>query len=320
MDFADTLALSEPDRERAVAEVGRPLELALRSALDVSAQAQEWRDATVQALKRAPSINAAASAVPAILGDVDPGPLARRLAQSMAQADLAGQLFVRDVELGTEVALRDTARFEAFLNRPFPEAIDFAVRRGLVGEEGLSDLLRRYRQTGDLAAGRVFAEIQRRAESAIQSAVRDGTSLEAFVETVEADTQSLGMGTRDRSYLDTVFRTSIQSAYGAGRFTQMTHPDVVAARPYVEYVTAGDSRVRPEHEVLHGLIFPSDSPEWARIAPPNGFNCRCSMITRKAEDVDTSRVVVHVPTEIAGVRPGADDPRFDRAPTEQVAG
>ena len=199
--------------------------------------------------------------------------MARWLAQPMAQADLAGQLFVRDVELGHEVKLQADPRFEAFLNRPFPEALDFAVRRGLLTEEGLADLLRQYRQTGEQAADRVLQEMQRRTEAALQAAIRDGQSLEGFTEAVEADTQSLGLGTRDRSYLETVFRTNVQSAYGAGRFTQMTHPDVMAARPFVQYLTVNDSRVRPEHAALHGDVFRSDSPEWHRIAPPNGYNC-----------------------------------------------
>lgn len=256
--------------------------------------------------------------------------ISRWLAQPMAQADLAGQLFVRDVELGEvePIKLRDEPRYEAFLNRPFPEAVSFAVSRGLINEEGLADLLQQYRQRGDVAAGMMLEEMQRRTEAAIQSAIREGTTLETFTDNVEQNSQSLGLGSRDASYLETVFRTSIQSAYGAGRFRQMTHPDVVAARPFVEYVTAADSRVRPEHEVLHGMVFASDSAEWHRIAPPSGFNCRCSMVTRKAEDVDTSRIAVQVPTELsytdgAGntfmVRPGADDPRFDQSPIAQVS-
>jgi SPP1 gp7 family putative phage head morphogenesis protein len=47
--------------------------------------------------------------------------------------------------------------------------------------------------------------------------------------------------------------------------------------PYLQYVTAGDDRVRPEHEELEGIIEPVDSPFWNQYYPPNGWNCRCSV-------------------------------------------
>jgi SPP1 gp7 family putative phage head morphogenesis protein len=48
-------------------------------------------------------------------------------------------------------------------------------------------------------------------------------------------------------------------------------------KPFLEYVTAGDDRVREEHEELEGTIEPVDSPFWEEFYPPNGWNCRCSV-------------------------------------------
>jgi len=50
--------------------------------------------------------------------------------------------------------------------------------------------------------------------------------------------------------------------------------------PYWEYVTAGDDRVRMQHESLDGRIFRYDDPEGARLYPPNDWGCRCDGIQR----------------------------------------
>lgn len=43
----------------------------------------------------------------------------------------------------------------------------------------------------------------------------------------------------------------------------------------LKYITAGDSRVRPEHRVLDGIIRSVDDKFWKVFFPPNGWNCRC---------------------------------------------
>jgi uncharacterized protein with gpF-like domain len=40
----------------------------------------------------------------------------------------------------------------------------------------------------------------------------------------------------------------------------------------------GDDRVRPEHAVLDQFTARADDPVWMKIYPPNGFNCRCSVV------------------------------------------
>lgn len=45
--------------------------------------------------------------------------------------------------------------------------------------------------------------------------------------------------------------------------------------PYVRYQTRGDSRVRPEHAILDGIVFRIDSQIGQKLYVPNGWNCRC---------------------------------------------
>ena len=59
------------------------------------------------------------------------------------------------------------------------------------------------------------------------------------------------------------------------------------ALPYLEYVTVGDARVRPEHAELDGVTKKVTDPFWNVHYPPNGWNCRC--IVNQVEDNEGKR-------------------------------
>lgn len=46
----------------------------------------------------------------------------------------------------------------------------------------------------------------------------------------------------------------------------------------LQYRTAGDDHVRPAHAALHGITLPPSHPFWQRYFPPNGWNCRCTVV------------------------------------------
>lgn len=46
----------------------------------------------------------------------------------------------------------------------------------------------------------------------------------------------------------------------------------------LQYRTAGDGRVRPEHRVLHNVTLPYGDPFWDEFFPPNGWRCRCTVV------------------------------------------
>lgn len=49
--------------------------------------------------------------------------------------------------------------------------------------------------------------------------------------------------------------------------------------PMLRYVTVGDERVRASHAAMNGLQRPMSDPIWDKIYPPNGWNCRCTVVT-----------------------------------------
>lgn len=49
--------------------------------------------------------------------------------------------------------------------------------------------------------------------------------------------------------------------------------------PLLKYVTVGDKRVRPEHQELEAVTRPVDDSFWDIYYPPNGWNCRCDVMS-----------------------------------------
>ena len=47
---------------------------------------------------------------------------------------------------------------------------------------------------------------------------------------------------------------------------------------YLQYRTAKDDKVRPEHAALDGVTLPPSDSFWDTYYPPNGWNCRCNVI------------------------------------------
>lgn len=79
------------------------------------------------------------------------------------------------------------------------------------------------------------------------------------------------------AYSRTVFRTNINTATAAGRFRQLQDADVSAVIPALMFQTAGDVDVRHNHAAANGVILSRDNPAWERLAPPLGYNCRCTV-------------------------------------------
>lgn len=56
----------------------------------------------------------------------------------------------------------------------------------------------------------------------------------------------------------------------------------------LQYRTAADGKVRPTHAALHGVTLPITDPFWEEYYPPNGWNCRCTVVqVRKSRYPET---------------------------------
>lgn len=84
--------------------------------------------------------------------------------------------------------------------------------------------------------------------------------------------------------LKTIFRTNLQSAYAAGSWQSiMANADHA---PWLLYDAVDDWRTRPEHRAWDGTVLPADDSWWQTHYPPNGYNCRCSVVQLTDDELD----------------------------------
>jgi SPP1 gp7 family putative phage head morphogenesis protein len=149
----------------------------------------------------------------------------------------------------------------------------------------------------------------------IGQALENGETLKDFKKRIAGVIDAKGW---QHNRVDTVFRTNMQTAYGAGRYAKQQASGRLL--PYWQYLTVGDDRVRPSHAVLNGLIFRKDDPFWEENYPPNGFRCRCAVRALTEGEVRDEGLTVQdgppgdsqytdpkTGMEYHVARPGADD-------------
>lgn len=82
-------------------------------------------------------------------------------------------------------------------------------------------------------------------------------------------------GIYNRNYLRAEYNFIASSAEMAAKWETFAAD---GDRYNLQYRTQQDDRVRPEHAALDGVTLPPSDPFWAEFYPPNGWNCRCTVV------------------------------------------
>ena len=77
------------------------------------------------------------------------------------------------------------------------------------------------------------------------------------------------------NYLKTEYEFAQSSAMMAARWKEFEKD---GDNYYLQYRTVGDKRVRKTHRMLHNITLPFSSKFWDKYFPPNGWNCRCTVV------------------------------------------
>ena len=152
------------------------------------------------------------------------------------------------------------------LQARYPEAFEYLRARGIEPSADFYDRVEAARKQAWTMSKLSDLEHIGRIKASLEKAIAEGMSFENWRKENLADLQGL-----PKSYQETVFRTTVLSSYNAGRWAHFR--DHAERRPILRYTAINDSRTRPAHRALHGLMMPVDDPRWQTLAAPNGFNC-----------------------------------------------
>jgi SPP1 gp7 family putative phage head morphogenesis protein len=82
--------------------------------------------------------------------------------------------------------------------------------------------------------------------------------------------------TYNKHYLSAEYNSAIAQSRSASMWMDFESQKGVYNQ--LQYHTVGDARVRYDHRVLENIIRPVDDKFWSIYMPPNGWNCRCTVL------------------------------------------
>jgi len=257
-----------------------------RASYDVASALKRLMDAII-----AREVGAEGGDVPDDAPDVDASMMA--FAQAIGKGRMASGLF-GGMDMAREVNAASPARVE--IPQQFKEADLINDFGDVTFNEAVRAFRQRYpvmRHVADQLATQFAPEslfwvskaanesITKRVKAVLSKALADGTTVQDF----ERATRRIAASTASwsSSYLHTVFRTNLASAYAEGRRIQARNPDLEGFVVGWEYQAVGDKDTRDNHEAANGIIWSVEDDATAKLMKvPRGFQCRCShrMLTK----------------------------------------
>jgi len=217
--------------------------------------------------------------------------------------------------------------------KPFLEQIAFLLGKINVPTAGWTDVWRDQHDVAFMVAGAYKADLLADLRQAVNKAITETRSLDAFRKDFDKIVEQRGWSYNGGRNWRTrvIYETNMRASYQAGRYAQLTDPDLLEAAPYWRYKHSDlVADPRPEHLAWNGLVLRHDDPFWKTHYPPNGWGCRCTVFatSKKRAEREGYKVSEKGPdqelvTKVVGERTGNPrvvevpkgiDPGWDYAP------
>jgi len=175
---------------------------------------------------------------------------------------------------------------------PFEEQLAFFLKKLNLPTERWDDIMRSAHDRAFMVAGAAKADLLNDLRGAVQKRMADGKGLQAFRKEFKdivlkhgwsgwtGEGSKAGWAWRTRI----IYSTNMATSYAAGRWKQLTHPDLLKLRPFWQYKHAdGVAHPRPMHVLWDGITLPYDHVFWLTHFAPNGWLCHCYIIAVDAK-------------------------------------
>jgi SPP1 gp7 family putative phage head morphogenesis protein len=182
---------------------------------------------------------------------------------------------------------------------PFTQAIDFFRAKVNVPTASYQDVWEH--DIAFVVAGATKATLLADFRQAVDEAIATGKTRQEFQKDFDRIVATHGWEHRGgREWrANIIYGTNLRTAYAAGRWEQMTDPDILRMRPYWMYKHGNSPHPRLHHLALDGKVFPADDPWWQYNFPPNGWGCKCLAVSLSIRDVERMGKEVETPPRTA---------------------
>lgn len=177
--------------------------------------------------------------------------------------------------------------------KPFAEQQAFFRRKLALPSERWDDIQRDQHDAAFIVAGATKADLVADFKASLQTAIDQGKSIQWFREQFGQIVQKHGWsgwtgedspgGVAWRTRV--IYTTNLKTSYAAGRWAQMTDPDVLKARPFWLYRHRTIENPRLEHKAWDGLVLPAMHPWFLTHWTPNGWGCNCTVVSINARQL-----------------------------------
>lgn len=179
---------------------------------------------------------------------------------------------------------------QGVLKRPFVEQVAFFRNKlgDLVPTARWDDLLREQHDAAFMVAGAAKADLLQDLVTAVDRAISEGKSIQAFRQDFRAIVARRGWhgwtgegsaaGERWRTRV--IYQTNAATSYSAGRLAQLREGGFPL---WVYRHSETAENPRPQHLAWNGLTLPSDHPFWRTHYPPSGWGCGCYVLGARSE-------------------------------------
>jgi uncharacterized protein with gpF-like domain len=169
--------------------------------------------------------------------------------------------------------------------QPFDEAIAYLLEKLAIPTDSWEVLSGEINDYAFGIAGVTDAAILEDVQIALLEALQNGTDLRVFRAEFQAIMAKRGWAGVEPWRVNLIYQQNLRTAYAAGRWQQMTDPDVLMRRPYWMWRHRDSRNPRLHHLAMDGRVFLAQDAIAQGINFPLGFGCKCTWLTLGERDL-----------------------------------
>ena len=176
---------------------------------------------------------------------------------------------------------------EEYVVLPFLLAIEFFQQKLNMPTETWREIWKEMHGRAFSVAGAIKTDLIEDLRVAVNKGIEDGTTIDEFRNDFDQIVSAHGWKYRGGREWRTavIFNTNLSVAYSRGHYQQSIDPAVKSVRPYFRYVPSYSANRREEHKKWYNIILPVDDPFWNTHYPPNGWGCKCGIVSHSKREV-----------------------------------